>query len=424
MTHGVRSTRALIVAAGAVALLAAPTRAADPTPREVFEKRLMPIFKSPNPSSCVQCHLAGVDLKDYILPDHEKTFRSLRDQGLIDLDNPDRSKILNLIRMGEKDRPGPALIQEKARKAEYEAFATWIKACAEDSALRAAPKLDEKERARPAAADEVIRHGRKDRLLESFEQNVWAMRFRCMNCHTEGTPQNDKHRKEHGDKVAWVKKAGAEATMEYLIGSKLIDIEAPEKSLLLRKPLGEVKHEGGTKFAPGDQGYKGFRAWVEDVAAVRGGKHVKASDLPPKDDGPLRFGTELWLRLENTPPAWAEKLLQVNVYAWDPAREAWESEPVATSDRMVSGRGRAWQHTLTLLAPAGSERAKVWKAKPPRLPPGRYLVKVYVDRDGRLAKDWKAALGDAEYEGQAELQARWREGYGAMATLDARSVRK
>ena len=51
-------------------------------------------------------------------------------------------------------------------------------------------------------------------MLESFERNVWSMRFRCMNCHTEGTPQNDKLRKDHGERVAWVKKAGAEATMD------------------------------------------------------------------------------------------------------------------------------------------------------------------------------------------------------------------
>ncbi len=46
-------------------------------------------LQSPNPSSCAQCHLATVDLKNYILPSHEKTFLSLRDQGLIDMDNPD-----------------------------------------------------------------------------------------------------------------------------------------------------------------------------------------------------------------------------------------------------------------------------------------------------------------------------------------------
>src|ERR1700685_1152712 len=71
----------------------------EPSPQQVFEKRILPIFRSSDPSSCVQCHLAGVELKSYILPSHEKTFRSLRDQGLIDLASPEKSKILKLIQM-------------------------------------------------------------------------------------------------------------------------------------------------------------------------------------------------------------------------------------------------------------------------------------------------------------------------------------
>ena len=54
----------------------------DPKAADIFAKRIMPIFKSPNPSSCTECHLAGVDLKNYILPSHRDTFLSLRDQGL------------------------------------------------------------------------------------------------------------------------------------------------------------------------------------------------------------------------------------------------------------------------------------------------------------------------------------------------------
>src|SRR5947208_14053025 len=103
-------------------LIAVPAlRAADPSPAQVFETRILPIFKSPKPSSCVQCHLAGVDLKNYILPSHEKTFVSLRDQGLIDLDQPANSKILRLIRMSPEDRKAAALIHEKMRRAEHEA---------------------------------------------------------------------------------------------------------------------------------------------------------------------------------------------------------------------------------------------------------------------------------------------------------------
>ena len=53
---------------------------------KVFEERIVPIFKSPNPSSCTRCHLASVDLKDYILPSAKDTFLALREQGLIDLE--------------------------------------------------------------------------------------------------------------------------------------------------------------------------------------------------------------------------------------------------------------------------------------------------------------------------------------------------
>ena len=402
-------------------LLAPVARAAD-DPKAVFETRILPIFKSPNPSSCVQCHLAGVDLKDYILPSADATFRSLRDQGLIDLSAPEKSKVLSLIAMGDMDPKAPA-VHAANRKAEYEAFAAWIKACAADPALRDAPKLDPTEQARPKAADAVIRHARTDRLLASFEQTVWALRFRCMNCHTEGTPQNDKHVKEHGERVAWVKK-GPQATMDYLLGSKLIDPADPEKSLLLRKPLGLVKHEGGVKFAPGDQGYKAFRQWIDDVAAIKAGKYRAAADLPAPRTGPLRFGTEAWLKLENTPPAWGDKLIQVDVYAWDDKAGGWEATPVATSDRVVWGKGKLWQHTVTLLAEPGSERAKQWSNGKPALPSGRYLLKVYVDADGRLKKDWTAALGEGDYAGQVEVRGAWKEGYNQMTVADGGKVKR
>src|SRR5262249_19341699 len=137
----------------------------DGSPRRVFEKRILPIFKAPDPSSCVQCHLAGVDLKNYILPSHEQTFVSLRDQGLIDLDTPAKSKILALIQMGEDDKAPASLIQQKVRKAEYEAFADWIKRSARDPKLRSLPKLKPAELAGPKRPVEVIRHARTDRLL-------------------------------------------------------------------------------------------------------------------------------------------------------------------------------------------------------------------------------------------------------------------
>jgi hypothetical protein len=397
--------------------------AADATASQIFERRIVPIFKSPNPSSCTQCHLAAVDLKNYILSSHEKTFLSLRDQGLIDLDHPDKSKILHLIQMGEKDNKGAALIHAKVRQAEYEAFAAWIKASCADPRLRDAPKLAESEHAGPPRPLEVVRHARKDQLLQSFENNIWAMRFRCMSCHIEGTEPNNKYKEKFGQRVAWIK-SDAAATMNYLLASKLLDVKEPEKSLLLQKPLGLVKHEGGKKFLPGDLGYKSFRAWIEDYARTVGDQYRTAAELPPRTDSMERFGTDIWLKLNNTPPAWADRLLQVTVFAWDADKKAWEDVPIATSDRGVWGGGKLWQHNLTLLAKKDSARARRWKQGRLSLPPGRYLVKVHIDTEGRLSKDWKATLGESDYAGQGVLDARWQPGYGAMSVLDAAQVRR
>lgn len=410
--------------AGAAAAEGAEPADTKATAREVFEKRLLPIFKSPDPSSCVQCHLAGVDIKDYILPSHEDTFVSLRDQGLIDLDSPEKSKILALIKMGDADKDVAARVHQKARDAEYEAFADWVRRSAADPKLRKLPKLAAEKLARPKRPDEVIRHARKDRVLASFTDNVWPMRFRCMGCHTEGTPQCDKHVKEHGGRVAWFKAAGPEATLNYLRSSRLIDADDPEKSLLLRKPLNEAKHGGGVKFVKGDQGYRAFRTFLEDYARIVKDGYPYAESLPPGEAGPSRFGTDIWLKLTDTPAAWADKLLQVSVYAWDEGKKAWEADPVATSDRVVWGKGRLWQHNLTLLAAKGSDRAAAWAKGKPSLPRGRYLVKAHVDQAGRLGKDWKSDLAADDYAGQAEVTSAWPEGYGRMTAVDAAKVKK
>ena len=314
-------------------------------------------------------------------------------------------------------------VQEKMRKAEAEAFAEWIKRSAADPKLRALPKLDPAKLAKPKRPDAVIRHARKDRVLESFERNVWAMRFRCMGCHAEGTEANRRHVKKHGPRMSFFKEAGPEATLDYLRGSRLMDTTAPEKSLLLRKPLNTVPHGGGKKFAMGDQGHKAFRAFAEDYARIARDSYADAASLP-KEDGIQRFGSQTWLKLDKTPPAWAGKLLQADVFAWDAKARKWEAEPVATADREVWGKGRLWQSNLTFLAPKGSARAKAWAKGAPALPGGRYLVRVRVDGTGRLAKDWSARLGEADEAGAAEVESSWPVGFGSMTVLDAAKVRK
>ncbi len=406
---------------GFVVSLVMASIAAPPTPEQVFEQRILPIFNSPNPSSCVQCHLAGVDLKNYIRPSSTETFLSLRDQGLIDLDAPEKSRILALIAMGQ-DEKGTPKVSQKARDVEYQAFAAWVKAAASDPLLRTAPKLKPDALAKPTRPNEIIRHARKDRLLESFENTIWAMRFRCMNCHIENSPQARKLIEEHGKQVGWFK-ATPEATLNYLMGSKLIDVKKPENSLLLLKPLEAVKHAGGEKFVVGDQGYKAFRQFLEDYANIVGDKYDIAAKLP-KLHTIEAFSTDIWLKLTNTAPDWDMKLLMVKVFAWDATTKTWETDPIATSDRRGWAKYKLWQHSLTVMAPKDSDRAKAWKTGTPSLANGRYLVKVYVDGSDKLAKDWTAELSETDFVGSAEVQSAWPPGYGKMTPIDAGKLTK
>lgn len=405
----------LIASLGTVLLLLGvqTTRAdGEPKPADIFNKRILPIFKSPNPSSCTQCHLAGVDLKNYILPSHEKTFLSLRDQGLVDLEKPQESKILRLIDMGSKEKS--SLIQEKVRKQEYDAFAEWIKACVADPKLREAPKLAASDLAKPRRPDEVIRYGRSDRLLRSFEENIWSQRFRCSHCHMPGERDYAKNAEEYGEKMGWLRREGPQATMDYLISRKLVDPKQPARSLLLLKPLNEVKHGGGQKMRRGDAGYMAFRTWIEDYGNVVADKYAKPSDLP-KDDV-QKVGTEIWLRITNPPAAWKESLVQLAVHGWDASKKAWSADPVArtfgTVEKPKDG-GKPFVHnTLMLLGTKGSAA--------PSLSSGRTMVRIYLAPRAKLEGDFQAVWKNPEFGGQAELsEPRWASGYPNCTVFDS-----
>ena len=152
----------------------APTNGADSIgPLAIFEKRILPIFHAKKPSSCTECHLSGVDLKDYIHPEQERTFASLVNAGLIDTEKPDESKILTLI--GRKpDKPN--LITDKIRQQEYDAFRAWIRAAVDEPNLVASKSAG---KIGPTVSDEVIRHARNDRVLTSFIDNIWSEVGRC-----------------------------------------------------------------------------------------------------------------------------------------------------------------------------------------------------------------------------------------------------
>lgn len=424
---------------------------------ELFEQRIMPIFRSPTPSSCVQCHLASVELKNYILPSHEKTFVSLRDQGLIDIAEPEKSKIFTLIQMGEQDLDrGAKLIHAKTRQAEYEAFAGWIKACCSDPKLRDLPSLSASELAGPSKPDEVIRHNRKDRLLDSFVRNVWSQRMRCFPCHTPNelsaaTPQHQKPIETHRQLVEQfgqrmnIFRESPEATLHQLLVSSrkpspghlpLINVKEPTQSLLVLKPTSKlpakdaegkfekpsyaapVSHMGGLKMFVDDQSYKSILAWIQDYARVAADEYASVEELPSDNWYP----TKQVLRLSDTPAAWAEGLgVQLFVHAWNNENSKWEPEPIAFTQGTVTPRHMVNGMLVLLSSP---DKANELDSNGAALSAGKYLIKAYADSQHRLANDPALLLSKEDFAGQAEIQAQWREGFPQAEMLSADKLQK
>lgn len=451
-------TLAFLVAGVAVCLMlqkplaaSEPSEGSEPSALDLFNDRIEPIFRSPNPSSCVQCHLASVDLKNYILPSSDATFVSLRDQGLIDLDAPGNSKILTLIKMGEKDLDEPAkLIHAKTRNAELDAFAAWVDACCRDERMRSLPATTEF--ARPDVPDAVIRHARKSRVVDSFVRNVWSQRMRCFPCHTphEVDPDNPKHqgaikkREEFGEKYGAemlerleIFRETPEETLAYLIESSkstpddrlpLLDLKNPVESLLLLKPMSKlpkkqddgtlgapgylpphISHMGGLKLHRNDQSFKSIVTWIQDYADVVDGKYKEVEDLPADNWNPSKF----IVRVKAVPEAWeVGDIVQLFVFPRNEADDGWSDEPIGFTQGTVTPR-RMVNGALFLFG-TGNESGEGGgrTTESPKLARGRYLVKTYRDAAKRVAAVPTAILTEKEFAGQAEIpKAKWREGF-------------
>ena len=360
----------------------------------IFEKRILPIFQSAKPSSCAECHLSGVDLKEYIRPTQQQTFASLVSAGLIDVVKPDESKILTFIsRRPEK----PSLVTDEIRQVEYEAFRAWVRAAVSDSTLIADKDVQPIGSQLP---EEVIRHARKDRVLASFVENVWTEVGRCAACHSPD--QNQKQVKEHGEQVSWITLRDPQATLNYMLEADLIDTDAPEKSLLLMKPTMQIKHGGGQKMVIGDRTCKQFRRFIDDYTAIVHDKYAKSEQLPEPSDE-VSVVTDIWFKIEGVPAKFDKMLLQVDLYRQ--IDSGWSEHRVATSDRPVFGGGNLWQHSLSLTARRDTDWAKQIAAE--KLPPGKYLAKLYIDQTNKLQKDFTAVLSEEDFVGEVEVESQW-----------------
>lgn len=372
----------------------------------IFERRILPILHAKNPSSCSECHLSGVDLKDYIRPSQGETFAALRNAGLIDVDKPDKSRLLEFIARAPQK---PGLVTPEVRRAELEAFRAWITAAVTDPKLLAA--VSDKTIG-PAIPGEVIRHARQDRIVQSFTDTIWLETGRCAGCHSPAL--NAEQVKKHGEEMSWIVPGDAEGTLRTLVSRGLIDIQAPERSLIVAKPSMQVKHGGGQKMVMGDRSHRQFMAFVTDYAASATGQYKTSSDLPPPGDRVVA-STDSWLKITGIPPEYSDMVLRVEAYPADGS--GWAKTPLAVGDRGQWKERRLWQQHMSLSLARGSEqarRAATADQKDRRIPGGNYLLKIWVASEADFANG-RVEVNGRRYEKTVSTQ--WPSGFGNMTEV-------
>ena len=379
----------------------------DSTSAGLFAERLLPLLRSQQQSSCAECHLAGVEIKNYIRESESDTFAALRQAGLINVERPEESKILQFIgRRPERTNP----LTEKVRTTELQAFRDWIRLAVQNpNLLQSRTDL----RIGTELPPEVIRHTRTDRVLAAFVDNIWSEMGRCVNCHH---PERNRHQiGQHGltaddvKSISWIKPHDPAATLKQLLDSGNIDTEHPELSPLLTKPAGLSPHKGGPKFLPGSASYQNFLTFLRDYTAIQNGSYQKSTDLPdPQTE--IRLLSEQQLRITNIPARYNGMTLQINLHRIDPVSKSPSSERWATGISRVNAENQLWQNPILVTAPAASPRADRFR-KSPLLPAEQYEVRIFIDQQDQLRKNPESQLPDSSLVATAVIHGDWKPGY-------------
>ncbi len=250
----------------------------------LYDERIDPLFRDDRPSTCNQCHLSGINLRQYVQGSPCETYACMVEQHLVDEKHPERSKVLAWI---ERARPESELITQEVIDAEYNAFLEWISYNATCSACESVacplpsdagtfcPNEDADPHGETNDAGVVDPGGCTSDALETvFRTSVYSHRGRCAPCHFN-IAESAEYEAPVWIEVAPDCETGSRITMDNVIRNGYVDLDAPEQSLLLLKPLAEsnggLPHGGGDKFdGADDPGYRSFLYFIERLSDCQG----------------------------------------------------------------------------------------------------------------------------------------------------------
>jgi hypothetical protein len=241
----------------------------------LYARRIEPLLAEDRPKSCNECHLSGIDLSLFVRGDACRTMACMTEQGLVDLERPEDSKILQWI---DRANPSSPLITESVIQEEYDGFLEWIRwsqgcggeVCGqiEDPCAGGSGQLDCAMAEDHDEGEPFVDPGDCSDLTREavFREKVFAWRGRCSPCHYEGAEVPPTIMAPVWIAAGPCNQASL-TTMRTVLARDYIDLEQPDQSLLLLKPLAEglggVEHGGGDKFhTKDDSAYVDFLYWI------------------------------------------------------------------------------------------------------------------------------------------------------------------
>lgn len=248
---------------------------------ELYERRIAPLLADDRPSTCNQCHLAGIDLTLFVQDTPCQTMACMVDRGIVDLGAPEESVVLSWI---ARATPSGGITEETIA-AERQAVLEWIEmAAACDGELcepvdgepcGQPPSETDCEFPPPAAEPMPLDDPGdcSDATLELvWREKVYSWRSRCYPCHFDSRDDG------FDEAPPWIATGECNpaslATLRTAERSGYLDADEPLQSLLLTKPLveelGGVEHGGGPKIHSLDEPtYLDFAHFAQRWAACQ-----------------------------------------------------------------------------------------------------------------------------------------------------------
>ncbi len=247
----------------------------DESPGKLFARRIEPLLSAEHPETCGQCHVGGVRLASFLRDTACESMACLQAEGLVNLEDPETSVLLSWI---ERAEPESQLITADVILEERAAFLEWIEheaecgscqnvACSEVTSTQCETGDD---LLSPFEAETDPGDCGRETMDRLFRGTVYKHRSRCSPCHfteeNSATADAPHLFQRTGDcRVASL------GSMERILSGPYIDLQKPEDSLLILKPLAEVEggvpHGGHDKFVKsGDDAYDAFLYFVTRYA--------------------------------------------------------------------------------------------------------------------------------------------------------------